>query len=112
MNSRLMFYLFGAIFLSLVLIEYMRFRSRKVDFKHFFKWGILWFGISLVFILSEQISWIIQFVGIGLPFNFISILGFCLIFCMLWNLYLRFERIEARFGELVQKIALKEEESC
>ena len=91
----------------------MRFRLRKVDFKHFFKWGALWSGISLIFILSKWIAQAITFIGIKLPFNFITILGFCLIFFMLWNVYIKFEKIEEKFGKLIQKIALKDEdESC
>ncbi len=110
MNDQIIFYLIGGIFLFLLLVEFMRFKLRKVDFKHFFKWGMLWFGISSIFLFSEWIARGIQLIGIKLPFNFITIIGFCTIFFMLWNVYIKFEKIEEKFGKLVQKIALKDEE--
>jgi len=90
----------------------MRFKLRKVDFKHFFKWGSLWLGISLIFIFSKWISSGIKSIGIKLPFNFITILAFIIIFCILWFIYLKLENFEARFGKLIQNIALKDAKSC
>ena len=110
MFDKLIFYLFGGVFLLLVLAEYIRFKLRKTDFKHFFKWGSFWLGIAFIFIFSNSISFAIKYIGIKLPFNFITILGFIIILIILWNIYIRIERIEEQFRKLIQQIALKDDE--
>jgi len=100
--------IFFLLFIFFAIARLLRqFRKQHVAPWNFLLWFIFWIGVGLVVVLPNTTDVAAQLVGIGRGADLVVYLAICLLFYLLFRVFVRLEHFEQQITKLVRNIALE-----
>lgn len=96
--------LFAAFALSRAAL---RLRDRRITFKEFAFWLLIWAGVIAVAIYPQMTSWVSQLVGVSRGADLLIYVGVLLLFYLVFRLYVKLDGLSQDLTRLTRAVAIK-----
>lgn len=94
--------------LSMVYWTYLSYRRRAIRFVELVFWWIAWGGFAVVVVFPSSTNIFLERLNVNRTMDLMLIVGFMIVWIVLFANYLETRRLRQRLNDLVREIALKD----
>ncbi|MDP2624801.1 MAG: DUF2304 domain-containing protein [Candidatus Peregrinibacteria bacterium] len=97
--------------LAALFFSYSHYRRKNFDGTELAIWFIIWIGFILVSLFPTTVSPWVQTFGFARLMDFVLIIAFIVVYCILLHNYMVVRKVERRLEKLVRNLAIKDLEN-
>ncbi len=90
-----------------LIASLFRLKSRSINLKQFIFWAILWVVLILLVLVRQSLGFLSQLSSGVSPFRIVVIFSIILLFYLMFEIYVKLDKMEQQTTKLVRNIAIQ-----